>query len=349
MRKLILLVSAAAMAATMPALAQGRGGGHGGGNGKGGGQQAEARGGGHQGHGRGNGRAERGAEARQAANRGGGSRGQERRAERREVRAIDRADRRVERQVRGIDRRDLREVRRSEGRDWGRWASGRGEGERFVVRNGNWREGRSWPVRLARGGCPPGLAKQNAFCLPPGQLRRAQMMGRRIDRSRYGPVPQDWLYRFRDDGDFYHLYDDAGYIYRMNRENDLVSAILPLFGTGLTIGEPLPLGYDAYNLPVPYRDRYVDNEDYLYRYDDGAVYQVDTETRLIEGVVALLTGNPISVGSALPSGYDAYNLPMDYRDRYADDADSLYRYSNGGIYQVDPTTMLVQSLVEMVL
>ncbi|HYJ30254.1 MAG TPA: hypothetical protein VEW25_07940 [Allosphingosinicella sp.] len=332
MRKLILLVSAAAMAAAMPALAQGRGGG----NGKGGGQQAEARGGGHQGHGRGNGRAER-------SDRGGG---QARRVERREVRAIEQADRRVERQVRGNDRR---EVRRAEGRDWGHWASGRGNGQRFAGRSVDWRDGRSLPVRLARGGCPPGLAKQNAFCLPPGQLRRAQMMGQRIDRSRFGAVPQEWLYRFRDDSDFYYRYDDAGYVYRLNRGNDLVSAILPLFGTGLTLGEPLPLGYDAYNLPVPYRDFYADSDDHLYRYDDGAIYQVDTETRLIEGVVALLTGNPISVGSALPAGYDAYNLPMDYRDRYADDADSLYRYSNGGIYQVDPTTMLVQSLVEMVL
>jgi len=350
MRKLILLAGAAAMAATMPALAQGRGGGQGGGNGKGGGQQVEARGGGgHQGHGRGNARAERGPEVRQAASRGKGNGrgdggGHAVRAERGggqgqgQGRARQ-AERRVDRDVRRVEQREVREARRSGDRDWNGWM-----GER-----GSWREGRPLPVSVAQGGCPPGLAKQNAFCLPPGQLRRAQMMGQRIDRSRFGPVPEDWLFRFRDDDEFYYLYDDDGFIYRVDRENDFVSAILPLFGSGLTLGEPLPLGYDTYNLPVPYRDLYVDNDEWMYRYDDGAIYQVNSETRLIEGVVALLTGNPITVGSALPSGYDVYNLPFDYRDRYADDSDSLYRYSNGGIYQVDPTTMLVQSLVEMVL
>jgi hypothetical protein len=355
MRKLILLASAAAMAATMPALAQGRGGGQGGGNGKGGGQQVEARGGGHQGHGRGNGRAERGPEVRQAANRGNGNgrgrgngeavraehgggngqgQGRARQADRREVRALERAERNVARDVRRIEQRELREVRRGGDRDWNGWLG---------------RSGTERRVRVAQDGCPPGLAKQNAFCLPPGQLRRAQMMGQRIDRSRFGPVPEEWLFRFRDDDRSYYLYDADGFIYRVDRENDFVSAILPLFGSGLTLGEPLPLGYDAYNLPMPYRDLYVDNDEWMYRYDNGAIYQVDTQTRLIQGVVALLTGNPITVGSALPSGYDVYNLPFDYRDRYADDSDSLYRYSNGGIYQVDPTTMLVQSLVEMVL
>ena len=360
MRKLILLAGAAAMAATMPALAQGRGGGQG----KGGGQQVQARGGGgHQGQGRGNGRAERGPEQRQAANRGGGNgkgqragrgRGSEQvvRAERGGGQGQGRArqaERRVERDVRRVEQREVREARRFGDRDWNEWVSRRGSDRNLGDRFAYWREGRPLPVSVAQGGCPPGLAKQNAFCLPPGQLRRAQMLGQRIDRSRFGPVPEDWLFRFRDDDDFYYLYDDDGFIYRVDRENDFVSSILPLFGSGLMVGEPLPLGYDTYNLPVPYRDLYVDNDEWMYRYDDGAIYQVDTETRLIEGVVALLTGNPITVGSPLPSGYDVYNLPFDQRDRYVDDADSLYRYSNGGIYQVDPTTMLVQSLVEMVL
>jgi dipeptidyl aminopeptidase/acylaminoacyl peptidase len=246
-------------------------------------------------------------------------------------------------------RGETRQARRIEDRDWNRWVSRRAGDERFGERLASWRGQRALPVRVAGAGCPPGLAKQNAFCLPPGQLRRAQMMGRRIDQSRFGPVPQDWLYRFFDNDDFYHRYDDDGFIYRIDRESDFVSAILPLFGTGLTLGEPLPLGYDTYNLPMPYRDLYADSDEHLYRYDDGAIYQVDTETRLIESVVALLSGNPINVGSPLPSGYDAYNLPMDYRDRYSDDADSLYRYSNGGIYEADPQTMLVERLVEMVL
>jgi hypothetical protein len=63
----------------------------------------------------------------------------------------------------------------------------------------------------------------------------------------------------------------------------------------------------------------------------------------------LLSDSPISVGAPLPSGYDVYNLPLDYRDRFPDNDESMYRYSNGGIFQVDPQTMLVQALVEMVL
>lgn len=351
MRKLILLASAAAMAAAMPALAQGRGHGHGKGH------QAEARGGGgHQREARGDGRAERRPEIRHAERRGGGhgaradrGGGHARQVERREIRAVQRAERRVERETRRGDRGDSRHARRFEDRDWNRWVSRRGGDQGFGDRFAHGRGQRVVPVRVAGPGCPPGLARQNAFCLPPGLLRRAQMMGRRIDHSRFGAVPQDWLYRFGDNDEFYHRYDDDGFIYRIDRESDLVSAILPLFGTGLTLGEPLPLGYDAYNLPMPYRDLYADSDEHLYRYDDGAIYQVDTETRLIESVVALLSGNPINVGSPLPTGYDAYNLPLDYRDRYADDADSLYRYSNGGIFEVDPTTMLVERLVEMVL
>jgi hypothetical protein len=210
------------------------------------------------------------------------------------------------------------------------------------------REGRPLPVRVAQGGCPPGLAKQNAFCLPPGQLRRAQQIGQRIDRSRFGPVPQDWLYRFRDDNDFYYLADPDGFVYRVDRDNDFVSAIIPLMASGLGIGQPLPLGYEVYNVPFAYRDDFVDTDEWLYRYDDNAIYRVNGESGLIDSVVALLTGSPISVGSQLPAGYDVYNLPYDYRDRYADDQDSLYRYANGGIYEVDPTTRLVQALVEMI-
>jgi hypothetical protein len=249
-----------------------------------------------------------------------------------------------------MERHEIRQAHRGNDRRWDGWLSrsrGNARDARSVDRVAFWREGRPLPVSVGRGGCPPGLAKQNAFCMPPGQLRHALAIGNRIDRNRFGAVPQDWLYRFRDDGDFYYRYDANGFVYRVDRDNDFVSSIIPLFG-GLGIGQPLPIGYDAYNLPVPYRDLYADGDEWMYRYDDGAIYRVDTQTRLIEGVVALLGGNPINVGAALPSGYDAYNVPFDYRDRYADDADSMYRYSNGAIYEIDPTTQLVQALVEMI-
>jgi len=38
-------------------------------------------------------------------------------------------------------------------------------------------------------------------------------------------------------------------------------------------------------VPIDYRDRYYDNDDYLYRYADGRIYQVDPGTRLIERII----------------------------------------------------------------
>ena len=355
MRKLILIASAAAMAVSMPALGQGQGKGHGKGH------QAESRGGQQQARGGGQRRAERGRDARpergaraeRARGNGRGHGRPEARADRGRGNSPDRqaqrAERRIDRDARREDRGQVREARRNEDRDWGGWSRRERGGDRhFGDRFAYWRDGRPLPVSTARGDCPPGLAKQNAFCLPPGQLRRANMIGQRVSRDRFRPVPDDWLYRFRDESDFYYLYDDDGFIYRVARETNFVSTIIPLFASNLLVGQPLPIGYDTYNLPVPYRDHYIDDDEYLYRYDDGAIYRVDNETRLIDSVVALLSGNPISVGSALPTGYDVYNVPFDYRARYADDDDSMYRYSNGAIYQVDPTTRLVQALVEMI-
>lgn len=337
MRKIFLLLSAAAMAATMPAIAKerpghGKGGGHG---------QAESRGHGN-GHarGNGNGRGERAAvpriRAEQVRARGNG---RSRQAERRAARDAARGDHHA-----------ARVVRRTGDRDWNEWLDARSRsGDRHVGdRFAHWREGRPLPLALAQGGCPPGLAKQNAFCMPPGQLRKARMVGQPLARNRYLPVPDEWLYRFRDDDDFYYRYDDDGFIYRLDRETDFVSSIFPLLATGLSVGEPLPLGYEVYNLPGPYRDHYVDNDNWQYRYDDGAIYRVDNDSGLIEGIVALLTDSPLSVGAPLPTGYDVYNVPLDYRDQYADGAESLYRYANGGIYEIDPETMLVQALIEMV-
>jgi hypothetical protein len=178
--------------------------------------------------------------------------------------------------------------------------------------------------------------------------RRAQAIGQRIDRNRFATVPDAWRYRFRDDADTYYRYGEDNVVYRIDRGSNSIASMIPLLASGLAVGDALPIGFDTYNLPLAYRDNYVDGSDALYRYDEGAIYQVDPQSRMIEGIVALLGGNPLSVGAPLPTGYDAYNLPLQYRDTYVDDADSLYRYSNGSIFEVDPQTMLVRALVEMI-
>jgi hypothetical protein len=68
----------------------------------------------------------------------------------------------------------------------------------------------------------------------------------------------------------------------------MIESIVALLGGGLDVGQPLPAGYDAYNLPLDYRDDYVDGDDYLYRYGDGNIYQVDTKTQIIKAIVEML-------------------------------------------------------------
>jgi hypothetical protein len=97
---------------------------------------------------------------------------------------------------------------------------------------------------------------------------------------------------------------------------------------------------------MQYRGDYYDTDDALYRYGDNAIYQVDPQSNMIEGIVALLGGG-LNVGQPLPAGYDAYNLPVDYRDQYQDNDDYLYRYADNNIYQVDAKTQMIQAIVEM--
>lgn len=357
MRKLMLLAGVAALAVSVPAISMERGGGQGGGRG----HAAHA-----QGKGGDNGRAER-ARGRQHQARGQ-ARGGERRAERR----LDRNERRVERaiqqerrQVREVrrderrvehrlERPDIRKARREDGRDWRSFAERRlAARDRFGDDLRRWRNDDGRARALGREGCPAGLARQNRYCMPPGQLRKAQLIGQRLPFSSLAyNVPERYRYRFSDDDRWLYRYDDAGFVYRFDRRSSLVNAVYPLFGNNLLIGEPLPLGYEVYNVPLAYRGYFPDTSDHYYRYDDGAIYRVDSGTNLVEGIVALLTGGVgglggLGVGDPLPTGYDAYNVPLDYRDRYVDNDQAWYRYADGAIYQVDPETRLIQEVISL--
>ncbi|HST92219.1 MAG TPA: hypothetical protein VLJ13_08470, partial [Brevundimonas sp.] len=73
----------------------------------------------------------------------------------------------------------------------------------------------------------------------------------------------------------------------------------------------------------------------------------DPQTNTISQIAALLTGQQFNVGQRLPAGYDVYNVPYQYRGQYADSADSLYRYNDGYVYQVDPKTQLIQTVIQL--
>ena len=145
--------------------------------------------------------------------------------------------------------------------------------------------------------------------------------------------------------DYYYRYDDDdGYLYQVRRDNNLVAALFPLLGGAYSVGRQLPYYYQSsYNVPLGYRSLYYDTPDYSYRYGDGAIYQVDTGTQLIQGIVALLTGQSFGIGQQMPLGYDVYNVPYAYRSTYYDTPDQYYRYDDGYIYGYDPRSRMIQS------
>jgi hypothetical protein len=196
--------------------------------------------------------------------------------------------------------------------------------------------------------CPPGLARKNNGCLPPGQAKKvvgtllpAYLTGRNLD----GAYSQ-W---YRDNDDYYYRYDDD-YIYQVGRNDNLIDAFFPYQDNDYyyyPVGMSYPSDYNFYNVPYQYQSYYPDGGDYAYRYGDGAFYQVDPSNGLIEGIAALLAGD-LAVGQPLPPAYSAYNVPLSYRDRYYDTQDDWYRYNDGNIYQVDPTTQLITAVISAI-
>jgi hypothetical protein len=202
---------------------------------------------------------------------------------------------------------------------------------------------------FARGfidGCPPGLAKKNNGCLPPGQYNKlvGSILPTAFRSSALSGPYRDW---YRDDDRFLYRMGEEGLIYRVNRSSSLIDALIPaaLNNYGYyPVGMAYPQPYNFYNVPVQYSSYWPDSSDYNYRYGNGAIYQVNPQTSVIQSVVALLAGD-LSVGQPLPVGYSAYNVPLDYRTQYYDTPNDWYRYNDGYIYRVDPTTQLITAVI----
>jgi hypothetical protein len=188
-------------------------------------------------------------------------------------------------------------------------------------------------------GCPPGLAKHG--CIPPGQARA--IWGYAEPYENWYTYPAWYRYDNRYDWRYY-----GGYLYRVDPATLLIGAFLPLLGGALYAGNLWPAHYDDYVVD-PYYVRYYGYEpaDFDYRYADGAIFAVDRGSHRIHTVVALVTGDHWAVGEPMPYGYDFYNVPPEYRDRYYDRDDAWYRYSDGYIYEIDPRTLVVRSSIEL--
>jgi hypothetical protein len=295
------------------------------GNGKGGDRQERGnRGGGDDdrgnrgnGNGNGNGNGARGGAARD-----------DRRAERPATRVLEAA------RGRGADNRDeLRNTRNDARRDVRRAV----EREVFQTRDGR-------PVvyfqrdrdRGLIAGCPPGLAKKDNGCLPPGQARQ---IARAAGADRY-----EWLWRSRGDDSRYRY--ENGHLYRMNQQGSLLG-YLPMLGGALAPGATWPSQYAYQPAPDYYSQYFGLPQGQDYRYADGALYGVNPQTSMISQVAALLTGQNLSVGQQLPGGYDVYNVPYAHRAQYADNAEAMYRYNDGYVYQADPKTRLVTAVIQL--
>ena len=159
-------------------------------------------------------------------------------------------------------------------------------------------------------------------------------------------VPYAYRSSYYDTDDMWYRYDD-GYIYGVDPRTRLIETSYPVYG-GYDVGAPWPTyaGYDYdYAVPDYYGDLYYAEPGYDYRFASNGIYQVDPQSQLIASLVALVTGQNFAVGQRMPLGYDAYNVPLDYRDRYYDNDEYLYRYADGRIYAVDPGTRLIERVI----
>jgi hypothetical protein len=371
MTRFLLAAGVAALAISAPAASKpgGHGGGHGnaqaeqrGGGGHGGQAKAQARGGGH---------AKAQAQARVKA-RGGErmARGEARVQARAEARAERRQPNKVER-VREARNERIQRVRQAE-HQVQRVREARNDRIERVrdIRNDrirDIREARNNEIKRVRdlrdrdvvrfadrdvigfgvGGCPPGLRDKG--CMPPGQAKK--LLGRRAQEIRrlaaFDEVPLRLRSIYADTPNYYYRYGD-GYMYRVNRTNDVVSALLPLFGLGYTAGQTWPVGYNnyGYGLPTAYQPFYPQTPYADYRYANGYIYEVDPYTGLIRDVDPML-GYGYGYGQMMPMTYSAYNVPYQYRPYYYDTSDAYYRYAPGAIYQVDPTTSLITAVAAL--
>lgn len=182
--------------------------------------------------------------------------------------------------------------------------------------------------------CPPGLAKKNNGCMPPGQAEK-------LTRDRFAGYFGSSYPRLS--GDDWRDYDGDAY----RPQNGVIDALIPLVGGALFGGNQWPSAYDDYRAPSYYGNYFGQNPDNRYYYADRTLFSVDPQDRRILGIAALLTGDDITVGQPLPRGYDVYNVPYAYRSRYPDGVDAMYRYSDGYVYQVDPKTRLVAAAIEL--
>jgi len=108
--------------------------------------------------------------------------------------------------------------------------------ERFIDMNRNRiddrRENYRYSMRWGANACPPGLAKKNNGCLPPGQANRLFAQGQRVPRgyNNYTPytrIPSRYYNQYNLRNGYRYIYRD-NYIYEVDPTTLLVRRIINL-------------------------------------------------------------------------------------------------------------------------
>ena len=82
----------------------------------------------------------------------------------------------------------------------------------------------------AQANCPPGLAKKNNGCQPPGQAKKLYNVGQRLPYgyngyTPYNQLPYDLRNRYSLNDDYRYIYRD-NYLYQVDPRTNLVSQVL---------------------------------------------------------------------------------------------------------------------------
>jgi hypothetical protein len=85
-------------------------------------------------------------------------------------------------------------------------------------------------VGYGTGGCPPGLAKKNNGCLPPGQAKKLYNIGQRWPGSygyrwNYDQIPYDLRTQYGFNPNYRYYYGD-GYVYQVDPATMLISQVV---------------------------------------------------------------------------------------------------------------------------
>ena len=92
-----------------------------------------------------------------------------------------------------------------------------------VLAQGHGNHGRGHQAQAYGRGCPPGLAKKNNGCMPPGQAKARWRVGQRLPTAYQNYyVPQ--AYRDRYNTDSYRYYD--GYVYRVDPQTQVIQQVI---------------------------------------------------------------------------------------------------------------------------